>query len=139
LFESIAEETPVRRISITLLTLVLLVPISGWADEISRPHDPRAAHAATDRNHDGEINREEFEQRMIHIFYFADVDRDGFVTIGQLTVFDEGLLFETADSDSDSRLSLSEFLIVRVENFRKADADGSDTLSVEEVVEAFNQ
>jgi hypothetical protein len=38
-----------------------------------------------------------------------------------------------------SRLSLSEFLKVQFENYRDADADGSDTLSVEEVVEAFNK
>jgi len=117
----------------------LLAPASGWSDEIPPPHDPRAAHAATDRNHDGEINREEFEQRIIQIFYFADVDKDGYVTIGQLMVFDEALLFETADIDGDSRLSLSEFLAARFENFREADTDGSDSLSVEEVVEAFNK
>jgi Ca2+-binding EF-hand superfamily protein len=128
-----------KRISIPLLALVLLAPTSGWADEIPPPHDPRAAHAATDRDHNGEIDREEFEQRIIQTFYFADVDKDGFVTIGQLTVFDEALLFETADLDSDSRVSLAEFLIVRFENFREADADGSNTLSVEEVVEAFNK
>ena len=128
-----------KRLSIPLLALVLLAPGSSWTDEIPPPHDPRAAHAATDRNHDGEINREEFEQRIIHIFYFADVDKDGFVTIGQLMAFDEALVFETADLDDDSRISLSEFLVVRFENFREADTDGSDTLSVEEVVEAFNK
>jgi Ca2+-binding EF-hand superfamily protein len=129
----------VKRISMALLMLALLAPASGWTDEIPPPHDPRAAHAATDLNHNGEINREEFEQRMIHVFYFADVDKDGFVTLGQLTVFDEALLFETADADRDSRLSLSEFQVVRFENFREADTDGSDSLSVEEVVEAFNK
>jgi hypothetical protein len=128
-----------KRILIPLLMLALLAPASGWADELPPPHDPRAAHAATDRDHNGEIDRDEFEQRMIHIFYFADVDRDGFVTIGQLTVFDEKLLFDFADVDSDSRISLSEFLIVRFEDFREADGDGSDTLSVEEIVEKFNE
>ncbi|MBW2715381.1 MAG: EF-hand domain-containing protein [Deltaproteobacteria bacterium] len=128
-----------KRISISLLMLALLAPASGWADELPPPHDPRAAHAATDRDHNGEIDRDEFEQRMIHIFYFADVDRDGFVTIGQLMVFDEKLLFQSADVDNDSRISLSEFLIVRFEDFREADTDGSDTLSVKEVVEEFNE
>jgi len=128
-----------KRISISLLMLALLAPASGWADELPPPHDPRAAHAATDRDHNGEIDRDEFEQRMIHIFYFADVDRDGFVTIGQLIVFDEKLLFQSADVDNDSRISLSEFLIVRFEDFREADTDGSDTLSVKEVVEEFNE
>lgn len=128
-----------KRISIACLILALLAPASGWTDEIPPPHDPRAAHAATDLNHNGEINREEFEQRIIHIFYFADVDKDGYVTAGQLMAFDEDLLFKTADTDGDSRLSLSEFLVVRFENFREADTDGSDSLSVEEVVEAFNK
>lgn len=128
-----------KRISTTLLMLVLLAPTSGWADEVPSPHDPRAAHAATDQNHDGEIDREEFGQRIIQIFYFADVDKDGFVTIGQLMVFDEDRLFETADLDGDSQLSLSEFLTARAKNFREADTDGSGTLSVEEVVEAFNK
>jgi hypothetical protein len=73
------------------------------------------------------------------MYYFADVDKDGFVTIGQLAVFDEALLFETADLDGDSRLSLSEFQTARFENFNEADTDGSDTLSVKEVVEAFNK
>ena len=117
----------------------LLAPASGGTDEIPPPHDPRAAHAATDRNHNGEISREEFEQRIIQIFYFADVDKDGFVTAGQLMAFDEDSLFETADIDRDSRLSLSEFLAARFENFREADTDGSDSLSVEEVVADFNQ
>jgi Ca2+-binding EF-hand superfamily protein len=127
----------VKYISVAFSMLALLAPTAGSADEIPPPHDPRAAHAATDRNHNGEINREEFEQRIIQIFYFADVDKDGFVTFGQLMVFDEEFLFETADTDGDSRLSLAEFLAARFENFREADTDGSDSLSVEEVVEDF--
>ena len=61
------------------------------------------------------------------------------MTIGRLAVFDQEFPFETADLDSDSRRPLSEFQTARVENFREADTDGSDTLSVEEVVEAFNE
>jgi Ca2+-binding EF-hand superfamily protein len=129
----------VKRIPIALLMWTLLAPASGWTDEVPPPHDPRAAHAATDRNHNGEISLEEFEERIVQNFYFADVDKDGFVTFGQLMAFDEDSLFETADIDGDSRLSLSEFLTARFEDFREADTDGSDSLSVEEVVEAFNK
>jgi len=128
-----------RHISISLFSLFLLAPTLGWADEIPPTLDPRAAHAATDRNHDGEIDRNEFEQRIIQVFYFADVDKDGFVTIGQLGVFDEDRLFATADLDHDSRLSLSEFLNARWKNFQEADTDRSGTLSVEEVVAEFNR
>jgi len=128
-----------KRISIPLVASFLLAPALGWTDEIPASHDPRAAHAATDQNRDGEIDRDEFEQRIVQVFYFADVDKDGFVTFGQLMVFDEARLFETADLDGDSRLSLSEFLNARAGNFRDADTDRSDTLSVEEVVAEFNR
>lgn len=124
---------------ILLLGSILLAPALGWTDEIPAPADPRAAFAAADRNRDGEIDRDEFEQRIIQIFYFADSDRDGFVKNGQLAVFDEDRLFETADVDHDSRLSLAEFLEARSKNFREADTDGSGTLSLEEVVEEFNR
>ncbi len=110
-----------------------------WADEIPTPHDPRAAHAATDRNHDGEIDRAEFHHRMVQVFYFADTDKDGFVTEGQLKAFDEAQLFREDDRDSDSKLSLKEFVNARFENFRAADADSDGTLSVQEVVDAFNK
>lgn len=128
-----------KRTPIVLSMWALLAPASGWTDEASPPHDPRTAHAATDRNRNGEINREEFEERITQNFYFADVDKDGFVTPGQLMAFDEALLFETADIDGDSRLSLSEFLAARFQDFREADTDGSDSLSVEEIVADFYQ
>jgi Ca2+-binding EF-hand superfamily protein len=128
-----------KGISILFLTLALLSPQSARSDEVSPPHDPRAAHAATDQNHNGEIERDEFDQRIIQNFYFADADKDGFVSLGQLNAFDEELLFQTADLDADARLSLVEFRTARSRNYADADTDGSDTLSVEEVVEAYNQ
>jgi len=128
-----------QRISIAVLTWILFAPTAGFPDEVPAPSDPRAAHAATDQNHDGEIDRDEFQQRITQVFYFADADKDGFVTFGQLRVFDESRLFETADLDRDSQLSLSEFLDARSNNFREADTDESGTLNVEEVVAEFNK
>jgi len=122
-----------------LCSSVLVAPATVWGGDIPGSYDPRAAHAATDKNRDGEINRDEFEQRMIQFFYFADVDKDGYVTIGQLMVFDEAQLFESADLDNDSRLSLSEFLVARSKNFSATDTDRSGGLSVDEVVVEFNE
>lgn len=128
-----------RCVPVACVSWILLAPAPAWSDDVSPPHDPRAAHAATDRDQNGEIDREEFEQRMIQIFYLNDADKDGFVTLGQLAVYDEALLFESADLDSDTQLSLSEFLAARFEHFREADTDGSGTLSVGEIVEDFNE
>jgi len=123
------------------LTLVLFVPALSRADGAPEAdaNDPRAAHAATDENHDGEIDREEFHHRIVQVFYFADADRDGFASNGQLKVFDEAELFETADRNGDSKLSLYEFVNARFNDFDDADSDHNGTLSVQEVVAAFNE
>ncbi len=76
---------------------------------------------------------------MIQIFYFSDGDRDGFVVIGELEVWDEAQLFETFDRDGDSRLSLAEFLAARLEDFYETDTDGDGTLSQDEIVEEFHR
>ena len=122
-----------------ILMLALLAPGFSWADEVPALHDPRAAHAATDQNHDGEIDRVEFHNRIVVIFYFADTDKDGVVSNGQLKAFDEEELFRNAARDDDSMLSLKEFVDARFENFDAADADSDGTLTVQEVVEAFNE
>ena len=87
----------------------------------------------------GELDREEFHQRMVQNFYFADTDRDGFVSQGQLKAFDEDELFRVDDLDEDSKISLNEFLDARFDNFRDADTNSDGTLSVQEVVDAFNK
>jgi Ca2+-binding EF-hand superfamily protein len=126
-------------IATAILTLVLLAPGFAQADEIPPPHDPRAAHAAADENHDGEVDREEFQHRIVQVYYFADTDKDGFVVYGELKVFDEDKLFMVADRNHDSKISLKEFVNARFDNFRDADKDSDGTLSVQEVVDAFNQ
>ena len=126
-------------IATAFLTLALLAPGLVWADEVPPPHDPRAAHAAADKNHNGEVDRREFHDRIEEIFYFADSDRDGLVSRGQLKVFDEDELFRDDDRDRDFQISLKEYLDARFDNFRDADTDSDGTLSVQEVVDAFNK
>ena len=122
-----------------ILMLTLLGPGVARADDMPPPHDPRAAHAAADENHDGELDRAEFHDRMVQIFYFADTDKDGFVLIVEFKFFDEEKLFEDADRNRDSKVSLDEFVDARFDNFRAADTNSDGSLSVQEAVDAFEQ
>ena len=125
-----------------LRLLVALLALSAWpalAKEPAGPqYDPHAAFAETDRNKDGKIDREEYLQRMMEIFFFGDRDKDGQLTRDELlavVVFPED--FANADRNGDGLYSYPEFVDVRFKSFDEVDADGDGTLSVDEVVKTF--
>jgi Ca2+-binding EF-hand superfamily protein len=132
------EGKSMRRMTIAFGISVLCAGVAA-AQGSSPIVEPHAAHAATDLDHNGQVDHAEFQHRITDVFYFADKDKDGFVKPGELKVFDETRLFETADKNGDGKLSLNEFVAARWKNFNEADTDESGTLSVDEVVAEFNR
>jgi len=103
-------------------------------------YDPRSAFAETDTNHDGAIDREEFESRMTEVFYAADVNKDGFLTVDEVSatlVQTENL--STADSNHDGKLTLHEFLRARSKDFDQTDTNGDGLLELDEVINAYEK
>jgi len=128
-----------RRTFLKLAPMLLALAASpALGDPAAKSQDPRAAFAETDENKDGRIDREEFHHRVVEIFYFADVDKDGYLSREELiagTMFPED--FANADTNGDGRISLYEFAKVRFASFDKVDADHDGVLSVEEVVATY--
>jgi Ca2+-binding EF-hand superfamily protein len=125
-----------------VLVWLLLVSGAAWAaeGEATPRHDPRSAFAETDANHDGKIDRQEFHERMVEIFFHGDRDKNGFMTWQELeavVVFPED--FRGADRDGDERISLYEFIRVRFEDFDPVDGDDDGLLSLEEIVAVFER
>ena len=122
--------------AISALVIVLAV-VPVWADDVAKKSDPRAAFAENDRNRDGYIDHEEFHERMVEIFYFADVNKDGFLDPAELKrlAFPED--FTEDDKDRDGRVALREFLRVRFHDFELADGNHDGELSLEEVVVVY--
>jgi Ca2+-binding EF-hand superfamily protein len=127
------------RIRTALLAVSLaLGAVAALAEQTPNTHDPRQAYAEADRNRDGRIDREEFHQRMVEIFFHGDRDKDGYMTQAELeatVVFPED--FKAADRDENGRISLHEFMRVRFYTFDEVDLDRDGALSVEEVVGAY--
>jgi len=128
-----------RWTSIPFLTLALVLSITSAQANGPKPtHDPRAAHAQADLNGDGQIDRREFQLRMVEVFFHADSDKTGFLKpeeLNKATVVEED--FSEADMDGDGKISLYEFIEYRFDDFDEADTDANGLLSVDEVVAAF--
>ena len=86
----------------------------------------------SDKNGDGQIDREEYHQRMTDVFFFTDTNKDRYLTINELPDVPE-TGFNGADRNTDGRLSLPEYINARFKAFYAADRDQNGMLSREEV------
>jgi Ca2+-binding EF-hand superfamily protein len=97
--------------------------------------DPTAAMGLADRNGDRKIDREEYNQRMTEVFYFADVDKDGNLTFGELAAAEPVDLqaFQNADTDGNGKLTLGEFLYAVHIDFYTADTNKDGFIDMQEL------
>ncbi len=132
-----------RRTAITSLVvtaaLVLAggVPVHSQAAPRATPYDPKAAFAETDKNRDGEIDVGEFHDRLVEIFYSADANKDGFLTVEEFSQLPYPEGFKQVDENGDGRVSLKEFVHVRMRQFGAADTNHDGELSLDEVIVVF--
>ena len=113
-----------------LLLAALLLP--GGAFAPARAAEQGEDFAITDRNSDGFIDRGEFHQRMVELFFFADADRDGRLLPAELPGVPADA-FRGADRDGNGVLDLAEFTQARAVDFGQADSNGDGLLSRIEV------
>jgi hypothetical protein len=121
-------------------SLVFAVATAAGDEGQAPGYSPRQAHAEADTNSDGGVDRAEFHARMVEIFFFADRDRDGFLTWQELekaVVFPDD--FRDADTTGDGRISLYEFVRVRFDDFDEVDLDQDGLLSVDEVTVVYER
>jgi hypothetical protein len=99
----------------------------------------RLACMAADRNHDGRISLEEFHQEVTRGWHALPQDASGHVVLAELANIpgmDRRAVerLKQADRDSDGRLSFKEVVAARMAMFDAADADSSDSISIDECV-----
>lgn len=123
--------------TIAILTFALLAVGAGPAGADAPEDAARQAHADTDRNADGKIDRSEFHARMVEAFYHADADRDGALALVELQNIDEDMVFEPADTNDDGKVTLVEYVDQRFVAFHEADVNSDGVLSVDEVIDAY--
>jgi Ca2+-binding EF-hand superfamily protein len=127
-----------RSTTTSILTSALLAVGAAPAGADSAEDSARAAFAETDRNGDGQVDRDEFYSRMVEMFYRADANKDGVLVPSELQTIDEDRVFEPADRNGDGKLTLNEYIDQRFESFDEADVNSDGVLSVQEVIDAYD-
>jgi Ca2+-binding EF-hand superfamily protein len=116
----------------TLAALFNLTILSGVSGALAQTPDPASAVQETDTNKDGQIDRAEFQTRLLYEFSSRDLDKDGFLTRSELPhVTAEAI--RAADGDSDGKLSAIEYMNQRLKEFDAADRDRNGVVTQAEM------
>ena len=122
--------------SASLLTPLAVACLLGvTAAPPASAQDIESRFATADINKDGKIDRAEYQRRMVEVFYFADKNKDGVVTIEEIAAIEtvDEAAFKKADKNGDGKLTLNEFVTYRVIQFDEADTNHDGVLTLEEV------
>lgn len=112
--------------------LGLLLAVDATA-QMASPPAVREWFQQKDKTGDGRLDREEFHQGIVEIFYFRDKDKNGYLTIEELQGVVSPGVVKAASRKGDNRLTLDEYVNALFKDFAAADTDGDGKLSFEEI------
>src|SRR5262245_57986577 len=107
--------------ALILATALVAAGSPTYAADANPKPDPAQAIKETDTNGDGVIDHEEYHVRIVEVFYFADVNKDGYLDETELERLRFPEDFKDDDKDANGRVSLREFLRVRFADFPRTD------------------
>jgi len=125
-----------RQIALVVMLIAVVFTCTAGYGVAAEQMTKEEVMATADKNHDGRIDREEYDQRMTEVFFFADTDKDGKLSWEELqavVVDAEPQRFKAADTDGDGKLALYEYLYVLHADFTAADKNHDGVLDMEEV------
>ena len=112
-----------------------LLLVAAASPNSARGQEEGEPFGLTDHDKNGRIDRQEYQKRMVDVFYFADRNKDGVVTVEELAVIEtvDEKAFDAADKRRDGRLTVKEFVTYRVIDFDAADKNKDGVLTYDEV------
>jgi len=123
-----------KNVALLLLVISLITPTASFGAANQRM-DATTTMAITDKNGDERIDREEYHQRMTEVFFFADADKDGELTLTEIQVVEAVTpeRFYAVDQNGSQTLTVYEYLYALHIDFEAADRNNDGTLDLEEL------
>ncbi len=122
-----------------LMVAMALVVFAGSAGAQS-PTQPdwKESFRLHDRNHDGRIDRAEFQDWMTDAFYFRDSNHKGYLVQSDLQGTLSPEVFKAMNRKGDGKLTMKEYLNALFRDFDAIDVNGDGSITIEEI-EAYIQ
>jgi len=112
-----------RKCVITIIPCLGLLSCQTTINQQPLPTNlPPISMEKADSNSDGNLDQEEFEQRLKVLFEIRDTDKDGKLSQSELPGVNTDA-FQQSDQDQTGRLSKQEYFYLRYLDFNRLDAD----------------
>lgn len=124
-----------RDVSLFLASVAVGCLLTPGAPSQAAAQAASGSFSTSDLDKNGKIDRAEYQRRMVEVFYFADRNKDGVVTIEEIVAIEplDDKAFKAADRDGSGTLTVNEFVAYRMIQFDEADRNKDGVLTVEEV------
>jgi Ca2+-binding EF-hand superfamily protein len=121
-----------RRLALPLAFAGALVGSVAPAQTTIRP-DWKERFRAHDLNGDSRIDRGEFQEWMVEVFFQRDQGKKGYLTLEDVRGAMTPEVFKAMNRRADGKLGLAEFLNALFEDFRAIDAGQQGSITVDQV------
>ena len=127
-----------RSLVMALIVATALACLAGPVLAQAPTLDWREGFRAHDKNHDGRIDRAEFQEWIVDAFYFRDKGRKGYLVQADLPGASPER-FKAMNRTGDGKLTMSEYLNALFQDFTAADGNGDGALTQDEVAGYIQQ
>ena len=129
------EEDPMKyvlfKVPVVAAVLILLAGLA-FAQAPLKP-DWKEGFKAHDKNNDGKIDRAEFQEWMVDVFFQRDSNHKGYLVFEDVKDVMSPETFKTYDKRGDGKLWLPEFLNAVFLDFEAIDVNKDGALTMEEI------
>jgi Ca2+-binding EF-hand superfamily protein len=125
----------IRVISL-IVAILLSLGLGGLAlaqTPIQARPDWKERFRAHDRNGDGRVDRAEYQEWMVEVFYFRDKNSKGYLVLEDVREVMSVESFKGANRKGDGKLILREFLNAVFVDFETADVNRNGSVTMEEI------